>query len=91
MTCRTSILDGIDVDALRLRLSQMQQAYFDLTSGGKVQVASYAQADGSRTVTYTQANLADLTAAILSVQSAIDRATGACVPNRRAPMRPIFR
>jgi hypothetical protein len=86
---RPSILDGLDVGLLRSRLAAMQQAYLDLTSGGKVEVASYAQADGARTVTYTRANLADLTAAILAVQGAIDRATGACV-NRRGPIRPFF-
>jgi hypothetical protein len=86
---RTSILEGIDVSALRARLAAMQQAYLDLTTGGKIQVASYTQGDGGRTVTYTQANIADLTQAILAVQSQIDRLTGVCV-NRRAPMRPVF-
>lgn len=90
MTCRTSILDGIDVTSLQQRLAAMQQAYLDLVTGGKVEVASYAQADGSRTVSYTKANLADLAAAIITVQSAIDRATAVSV-NRRAPLRPIFR
>lgn len=86
---RTSILDGVDVGALRARLSAMQQAYLDLTTGGKVEVASYAQGDGARTVTYTKANIADLTQAILGVQSQIDRLTGQC-NNRRAPIRPVF-
>ncbi len=70
MTCRTSILDGIDVTSLQQRLAAMQQAYLDLVTGGKVEVASYAQADGSRTVSYTKANLADLAAAIITVQKA---------------------
>jgi hypothetical protein len=86
---RTSILDGLDVSVLQARLAQMQQAYLDLTSGAKVQVASYTQGDGARQVTYTQANIADLTQAILAVQSQIDRLTGVCV-NRRAPIRPYF-
>lgn len=86
---RTSILDGIDVQALRMRLATMQQAYLDLTSGAKVQVASYSQGDGGKSVTYTMANISDLTQAILTVQSQIDAATG-CRVNRRAPMRPIF-
>ncbi len=90
MSCRTSILDGIDVNTLRLRLAQMQQAYLDLVSGQKPEVASYAQADGSRTISYTKANLADLGAAILAVQAAIDRASGAPLVNRRAPIRPIY-
>lgn len=89
MPARTSILDGIDVATLQARLSDMQQAYLDLTSGAKVQTVSYSQADGGRSVTYTQANLADLTAAILALQSQIDRLQGVTVARRR-PMRPYF-
>ena len=68
---RTSILDGISVAALQQRLEALQQAYLELTAGGKLQVASYAQGDGSKSVTYTAANLADLVQTILTVQSAI--------------------
>lgn len=89
MPCRTSILDGIDVNALKLRLATMQQDYLDLQSGRKVESASYAQSDGSRAITYTKANLADLTQAILTVQTQIDRASGLNL-GRRAPMRPYF-
>ncbi|WP_431276267.1 gpW family head-tail joining protein [Variovorax ureilyticus] len=87
---RTSILDGIALPALQARPAAMQQAYLDLTTGGKIQVASYTQGDGARTVTYTQANIADLTQAILAVQTQIDRLTGAQCINRRAPLRPLF-
>ena len=90
MTCRTSIFDGIDVNALQLRLAQMQQAYLDLSTGTKVEVASYAQADGSRTISYSKANIGDLAQAILSVQTAIDRAQGQRM-GRRAPITPLFR
>lgn len=90
MSCRPSILDGIDVATLQTRLAAMQQAYLDLTSGAKVEVASYAQADGSRTVTYTRANLGDLVAAITTVQTQVDLLTGQRSA-RRAPMRPITR
>lgn len=86
---RTSILDGIDVSVLQARLANMQQAYLDLTTGKRVQTASYAQGDGGRTVSYSLANIEQLTQAILSVQSQIDRLTGVCV-NRRAPLRPVF-
>jgi hypothetical protein len=86
---RTSILDGVSVVALQTRLASMQQAYLDLTSGAKVEVASYAQGDGSKSVTYSRANIAALTQAILTVQSQIDQLTGQRV-NRRAPMRPYF-
>lgn len=89
MSCRTSILDGISVDTLRTRLAAMQQAYLDLTSGGKLQVASYAQGDGTKAVTYTAANIGDLTLAIIGVQTQIDRLSGVSL-NRRAPLRPYF-
>jgi virulence-associated protein VapD len=89
MTFRPSILDGIDVTVLQQRLQSMQLAYLDITSGAKVEVVSYSQADGSRTVTYSKANIAELTAAIIAVQSQIDRLSGQCV-GRRAPMRPYF-
>lgn len=86
---RSSILDGVSVLALQTQLAAMQQAYLQLTTGGKVVSASYTQGDGSRSITYTQANIADLTQAILAVQTQIDRLSGMCV-NRRAPFRPVF-
>ena len=86
---RTSILDGIDPGVLQLRLSAMQTAYLDLISGGKVQVASYSQGDGGKSVTYTMANIGDLTAAILTIQTQIDRLQGMC-NGRRRPIRPFF-
>lgn len=86
---RTSILDGVSVDALRVRLSAMQTAYLDLTTGVKLQVASYTQGDSGKSVSYTMANIADLTQAILAVQSQIDSLTGVCL-SRRRPLRPYF-
>jgi hypothetical protein len=86
---RTSILDGIDVATLQTRLVALQQAYFDLTSGGKTQTAAYSQGDGSKSVTYTAANIGDLTQAIITLQTQIDRLQGVCI-NRRAPLRPVF-
>lgn len=89
MVCRTSILDGISVDTLKLRLAAMQLAYLDLTSGAKLQVASYTQDAGGKSVTYTAANIADLTQAILAVQTQIDTLEGRRM-HRRAPLRPYF-
>lgn len=86
---RTSILDGINVATLQTRLAALQQAYFDLTEGGKTQTAAYTQGDGSKSVTYTAANIGDLTQAILVLQTQIDRLQGVCI-NRRAPLRPVF-
>ncbi|MGJ7611143.1 MULTISPECIES: gpW family head-tail joining protein [unclassified Variovorax] len=86
---RTSILDGISLEALQAQLAALQKAYLDLMAGGKVATASYTQGDGARSVTYTQANIGDLTQAILAVQTQIDGLTGQCI-NRRAPLRPYF-
>jgi hypothetical protein len=86
---RTSILDGIDVGVLQTRLAAMQQAYMDLTTGGKLQSVAYTQGDGSKSVTYTQANIGALTQAIIALQSQIDRLSGIRI-NRRAPLRAFF-
>lgn len=86
---RTSILDGVDITTLQARLASLQQAYLDLTSGGKLETAAYAQGDGTRSVTYTRANIAQLTQTILTVQKQIDLLNGVCV-NRRPPLLPIF-
>lgn len=64
-----SILAGMDDTLLRQRLAQMQQDYLDLTSGRKVQTASYTQGDGGKNVTYTMANIGLLTAAIRQIQA----------------------
>jgi hypothetical protein len=86
---RTSILDGVDVGILQSRLASLQQAYLDLSSGARGETYSYTQGEGAKSVTYTRANLGDLTQAILLVQTQIDRVNG--VRNhRRAPLRPYF-
>jgi hypothetical protein len=86
---RTSILDGVDVGVLQARLAAMQQAYLELTTGDKGASYSYTQGDGAKSVTYSQANIADLTQAIITVQTQIDQLTGVRI-NRRAPLRPYF-
>lgn len=55
----------------------MQQVYLTLVSGGEVQSASYSQAAGARSVTYTQANLAHLVQAIIGMgkQTQVDSLT----------------
>ena len=86
---RASILDGVDVSILQARLSGLQTAYLDLTTGGKVETAAYSQGDGGKSVTYTKARIPDLVAAILAVQTQIGMRTGV-EGNRRRPMRPYF-
>lgn len=91
MSCsrRTSILDGIDVATLQARLTQMQTDYLDLMSGRKVEVAGYAQGDGTKSVTFTKANIGAMVQAIIGLQSQIDTLTGQRV-NRRAALAPFF-
>lgn len=86
---RTSILDGLDVSVLQARLTALQLALLDLQAGAKVVTASYTQGDGAKSVTYSQANIADLTQTILGLQTQIDRLQGVRV-NRRRPMAPFF-
>lgn len=90
MSYRTSVLDGLDVNFLQQKLQAMQMALLDLQSGSKVVSATYSQADGARAVTYTQADIAGLTAAILGVQSQIASLTGVGCVARRRPLRPLF-
>lgn len=83
------VLDGVSPAVLQARLSALQLAYLDLTVGGKVETAAYSQGDGAKSVTYTKAHIADLTAAIMALQSQIASLTGGTA-GRRRPMRPFF-
>ncbi|MBB5502043.1 gpW family head-tail joining protein [Paraburkholderia sp. MM5384-R2] len=88
--CRcTSILDGMPPDVLRAKLAQMQVAYLAVMTGSKPEGASYTQADGSRSIRYTRANIGDLVQGILGVQAQIAKLTGNCC-NRRPPVVPFF-
>lgn len=84
-----SILDGISLTALQSQLSALQQALFALDAGSYVVTATYTQGDGSKSVTYTAADRARLTQAILSVQTQIARVQGQRM-NVRKPIRPFF-
>lgn len=64
-----SILVGIDTDTLQARLTQLQQAYLDLSSGAKGESYSYTQGDGAKSVTYSRANIGQLTMAIRQLQA----------------------
>lgn len=63
------LLAGMQTSALQTALKNAQQAYIDLATGAKGESYSYTQGDGSRAVTYTKANLADLTALIQTLQA----------------------
>ena len=64
-----SILAGIDLAVLQTRLAQMQQAYLDLSSGAKGEAYTYTQGDGSKSITYSRANIGQLIMAIRQVQA----------------------
>ncbi|MGW8134151.1 gpW family head-tail joining protein [Sphingomonas zeae] len=81
----TSLLAGMDDTVLRARLAQMQQDYLDLSAGRKLQSAAYAQGDGSKTVSYTQATLGNLTAAIRQLQAQLG-----IISTPRSALRPRF-
>lgn len=80
------VLVGVDPATMTLWLQKAQLAYGNLMAGGQVESVSYAQADGSRSVTYTRANMGQLTQWIAMLQ----RALGLPVRGRR-PIVPYFR
>ncbi len=65
---QTSLLAGRSTAQLQTDLNNAQQAYIDLSSGAKGETYSYTQGDGSKSVTYTRANLGDLAALIRMLQ-----------------------
>jgi hypothetical protein len=77
---------GVPKETLQTWLGQVQQAIQDLQSGAKVEVASYAQGDGSKAITYTRAQLPQLQA---RAQILARLVTGDRGYSRR-PMRPLF-
>lgn len=87
---RPRLLDGVSLAELRSRLAALQSAYLDMQSGKQVVTATYVQGDGTKSVTFRQAEVANLTQAILSVQTQIDIATTGAPSGRRAPITPIF-
>ena len=81
-----SVLAGMSAAELQAALTAAQRAYTELMTGTKVVTASYAQADGMKSVTYTKAELPALTAFIRQLQVALGITTQA-----RRPARFIFR
>lgn len=79
----TSILAGMSREQLQSALATAQNALMQLTTGGKPVSVSYAQGDGSRSVTYTAASGPALTALIMQIQ----RQLGI---GRRRALRPFF-
>jgi hypothetical protein len=62
---------GVDPLTLQSWLAQCQQALQDLTVGGKSEVVSYAQGNGSRSVTLTRASVSALEQRIRNIARAL--------------------
>jgi len=85
MPMSMGILAGTPRPMLQCWLTEAQQAYADLAAGKKIVTASYTQGNGTKAVTFTQADTAKLTSWILQLQQALG------IRRRpRAPMRPYF-
>jgi len=79
------LLAGRPVAQLQVDLAAAQNAYVELSTGAKVVSASYAQGAGSRTVSYTPADMGALQNLIRSLQQQLG-----ITPRARAPIRPVF-
>lgn len=77
---------GFTRDQLIAARALAQAAYIELMTGSKGVTYSYAQGDGTKSVTYTQASVANLMQFIAQINQLID----GCCPGRR-PMRFAFR
>ncbi len=77
---------GLTTAQLQANLAAAQQAYIDLSTGAKGESYSYTQGDGAKSVTYTRANLAQLTALIQLLQAQLG-----VVPRPRRPISFNFR
>ena len=64
----TSLLAGRSTAQMQLDLAAAQQAYIDLSTGAKGESFSYTQGDGSKSVTFTRANISELAALIRMLQ-----------------------
>jgi len=64
----SSLLTGISRESLQVSLQNAQQAYLQLSMGGKVETATYTQGDGSKSITFTRANISQLVNIIQMLQ-----------------------
>lgn len=64
----TSVFAGMSTPVLQQALASAQTALIALQTGQKVVSASYGQGDGTKSVTYTEANIGALTMLIRQLQ-----------------------
>lgn len=79
------LLAGVQTSVLQKALKDAQDAYIALTTGSKGESYSYTQGDGSKSVTYSKANVAELAALIQSLQAQLG-----IVPRPRRAIVPVF-
>lgn len=82
----SSSLSVIPIATVQQWLVAAVAAEQELTIGSRVSTASYSQGDGSRSVTYSTADLPRLKARIAELSAFL----GVGRPGRRGPIRPIF-
>lgn len=82
----SSLLAGRSTTQLQTDLQNAQQAYIDLSTGAKGESYSYTQGDGTKSVTYTRANLPQLASLIRTLQQQLG-----IICRGRNPMRVLFR
>ncbi|WP_176330998.1 gpW family head-tail joining protein [Burkholderia vietnamiensis] len=82
-----SPLYGMTDAQLQAALAAAQEAYLDLRSGNKAVTVSYAQGDGSRSVTFQSTNVAAVRMFIAELQAALNPGVRIC---RRRRMVPLF-
>jgi hypothetical protein len=82
-TPRLNNLSGVPPATLQQWLAEAQTALHELSTGAKGESFSYTQGDGSKSVTYTRADLGALQSHILALQYALGM-------RRRRAIRPVF-
>ncbi|AKM29271.1 phage head-tail adapter protein [Pandoraea faecigallinarum] len=82
----TSIFAGMPTAAVQQALANAQAALIQLQSGQKGVSFSYAQGDGTKSVTYQQADIAALTALIRQLQQQLG-----IIPRARRSFRFVYR
>lgn len=82
----SSLLAGMPTATLQANLAAAQAAYVALCTGSKGESFSYTQGDGTKSVTYTRAQLPALANLIKMLQSQLG-----IVCRARRPMRPLFK
>lgn len=63
-----SVYDGMSRADMQARLTALKAAYFEILTGKQVAAASYAQSDGSKSVTYRATDLSRLQGEIALLQ-----------------------